>query len=713
MTVRSPIDVSPPRRPSREYRVYPALIERCAALEPIATAIAHPCDESSLQGAIEAAEAGLIRPILVGPEARIRAVAEQCGVDLAPYRVVDAPHSHAAAAQAVAIVRAGEAEALMKGSLHTDELMAEVVRKDTGLRTERRISHAFIMDVPTYPKPLVVTDAAINIFPDLETKADIVQNAIDMAHAFGREMPKVAILSAVETVTPKIPSTIDAAALCKMAERGQITGGAARRPAGLRQRDQQGGGGDQGHPLRGRGRCRHPAGAGPRGRQHSGQAADLPRQCRCRRHRAGRPGADHPDLARRQRARPHGVLRHRRAAGRPAPARRARSQRSSRAMADAVLTINAGSSSLKFSLWRVDGQAPALALEGQIEGIGTAPHMKAKDAQRQAAGRCAAGRTRAWITPPSSACSASGCASSWAIPGSPASAIASCTAASTSQHRCGSTRRCSRKLDKLCPLAPLHQPHNLAGIRAVAAAQPDLPQVACFDTAFHRAHPELADWFALPRRFYDDGIRRYGFHGLSYEYIAQHPARGRARAADARVVVAHLGSGASMCAMRAGRSVDSTMGFTALDGLPMGTRCGALDPGVVLHLIRAYGMDADAIEAMLYHDCGLKGVSGISNDMRDLLASDDPRAAQAVELFVWHIASELGALAAVLGGLDAFVFTAGIGERSPEIRAAGLRARRAGSALRSTTPPTMPAARASRAPRARSRCSRSRPTRSR
>ena len=229
------------------------------------------------------------------------------------------------------------------------------------------------------------------------------------------------------------------------------------------------------------------------------------------------------------------------------------------------------------------------------------------------------------------------------------------------------------KLDRLCPLAPLHQPHNLAGIRAVAAAQPDLPQVACFDTAFHRAHSELADWFALPRRFYDDGIRRYGFHGLSYEYIARTLPAVAPELKDASVVVAHLGSGASMCAMRAGRSVDSTMGFTALDGLPMGTRCGALDPGVVLHLIRAYRMDADAIEAMLYHDCGLKGVSGISNDMRDLLASDDPRAAQAVELFVWHIAKQLGALAAVLGGLDAFVFTAGIGERSPEIRAAGLR----------------------------------------
>jgi acetate kinase len=224
------------------------------------------------------------------------------------------------------------------------------------------------------------------------------------------------------------------------------------------------------------------------------------------------------------------------------------------------------------------------------------------------------------------------------------------------------------KLEALCPLAPLHQPHNLAGIRAVAAVQPDLPQVACFDTAFHRGHPELADWFALPRRFYDEGIRRYGFHGLSYEYIASVLPEVAPEIAKGRVVVAHLGSGASMCALTAGRSIDSTMGFTALDGLPMGTRCGALDPGVVLHLNRAYGMSADAIERMLYHECGLKGVSGISNDMRTLLASDDPRARHAIDLFVWRICRELGALAAVQGGIDGLVFTAGIGERSAEIR---------------------------------------------
>ena len=229
-TYQDPAEIAPAQKSPREYRVYPALIERCATLEPVTTAVAHPCDESSLTAAVEAAEAELIRPVLVGPEHKIRAVAGQQGLDLSRYRVVDAPHSHAAAAKAVEIVRAGEAETLMKGSLHTDELMAEVVRKETGLRTERRISHVFIMDVPTYPKPLGVTDAAINIFPDLETKVDIVQNAIDMAHALGVEQPKVAILSAVETVTPKIPSTIDAAALCKMAERGQITGGLLEGP---------------------------------------------------------------------------------------------------------------------------------------------------------------------------------------------------------------------------------------------------------------------------------------------------------------------------------------------------------------------------------------------------------------------------------------------------------------------------------------------------
>jgi acetate kinase len=338
-------------------------------------------------------------------------------------------------------------------------------------------------------------------------------------------------------------------------------------------------------------------------------------------------------------------------------------------MPEAILVLNAGSSSIKFSVYAL-GDAVRLSLDskGQIDGIGTRPHFLAEDAK----GLSLRDET-------------------FEIPGSDGHGQALRKLGGWLRERLADDRLVAAGhrvvhggpdfatpvavdpavlagLEGLVPLAPLHQPHNLAAIQAIQTHMPGLPQVACFDTAFHRGHPELADWFALPRRFYDEGIRRYGFHGLSYEYIASVLPEVAPEIASGRVVVAHLGSGASMCAMIAGRSVDSTMGFTALDGLPMGTRCGALDPGVVLHLNRAYGMDADTIERMLYHDCGLKGVSGISNDMRDLLASDDPRAAQAIDLFVWRIGRELGALAAVLGGLDGLVFTAGIGERSPEIR---------------------------------------------
>jgi phosphotransacetylase len=215
------------------FNGYEMLLEACKALEPIRVAVVHPCDDVSLTGAIDAAKAGLITPILVGPQQRIRAVAEKEGIDLTPYQIIDVEHSHAAAARSVELVRQGEAEALMKGSLHTDELLAEVVNKVTGLRTNRRISHCFIMDVPTYPKPLIVTDGAVNIAPDLKAKADICQNAIDLAQVLRIKQPKVAILSAVETVTPEIPSTIEAAALCKMADRGQITGGLLDGPLAL------------------------------------------------------------------------------------------------------------------------------------------------------------------------------------------------------------------------------------------------------------------------------------------------------------------------------------------------------------------------------------------------------------------------------------------------------------------------------------------------
>jgi len=223
-------------------------------------------------------------------------------------------------------------------------------------------------------------------------------------------------------------------------------------------------------------------------------------------------------------------------------------------------------------------------------------------------------------------------------------------------------------LDALVPLAPLHQPRSLAGIRAIAAWRPELPQVACFDTAFHRTQPAVAQAFALPRELADAGLRRYGFHGLSYESVVAALPRVAPELARGRVVIAHLGNGASLCAVRDGRSVATTMGFSALDGLVMGTRCGLLDPGVLLYLMRERGMGAPALEHLLYERSGLLGVSGLSSDMRVLLASDDPRAREAVDLFVYRIGRELGSMAAALGGADALVFTGGIGEHAAGIR---------------------------------------------
>jgi acetate kinase len=224
------------------------------------------------------------------------------------------------------------------------------------------------------------------------------------------------------------------------------------------------------------------------------------------------------------------------------------------------------------------------------------------------------------------------------------------------------------RLERYISLAPLHQPNNLAPIRTLLQNRPELPQVACFDTAFHRSHSAVADHFAIPERFYSEGIRRYGFHGLSYEYIADRLRQIAPEVASKRVIIAHLGSGASMCALVNGRSIESTMGFTALDGLPMGTRPGQIDPGVVLYLFAEKGMSAADVETLLYRDCGLKGLSGVSNDLRELADSGDPRAAFAIEYFVYRIALHAGMLAAALGGLDAFVFTAGIGENSRALR---------------------------------------------
>jgi acetate kinase len=224
------------------------------------------------------------------------------------------------------------------------------------------------------------------------------------------------------------------------------------------------------------------------------------------------------------------------------------------------------------------------------------------------------------------------------------------------------------ELRKLIPLAPLHQPYNLAAIEAVSERMPEVPQVACFDTSFHRGQPAVAEVVPLPREIREAGVQRYGFHGLSYEYIASVLPQVAPEIAGGRVIVAHLGSGASLCAMRAGKSVDSTLGFTALDGLCMGTRPGAVDPGVVLYLFQSLGLPAKEVETILYKKSGLLGISGVSNDMRDLFASREPSAALAVDYFVYRAAKEIGALAAVLGGLDGLVFTAGIGENSAEIR---------------------------------------------
>lgn len=333
-------------------------------------------------------------------------------------------------------------------------------------------------------------------------------------------------------------------------------------------------------------------------------------------------------------------------------------------MAGVVLVLNAGSSSLKFSVYEPRGDDLDLLVHGQIEGLTTRSHFVARDAAGRVVERRfdeAIGHERATGFLLDHV---------MALPGITLRAIG---------HRVvhGGSRyaepvridpQVMAALESLIPLAPLHQPHNLAPVRVLEARVPGIVQVACFDTAFHRTQPELAQMFALPRRLADLGVHRYGFHGLSYEYIARRLPAVDPGAASGRTVVLHLGNGASMCALQAGRSIATTMGFTALDGLPMGTRCGSLDPGVVLYLLDELGMTAREIEHLLYHDSGLLGVSGISSDVRTLEASADPRAGTALDLLAYRIGRELGSLVAALGGLDAMVFTAGIGENSARVR---------------------------------------------
>jgi len=337
---------------------------------------------------------------------------------------------------------------------------------------------------------------------------------------------------------------------------------------------------------------------------------------------------------------------------------------------DAILVVNAGSSSLKFQVFATSGSGGELdcLVKGQVDGVGSRPRLRAEGADK-----------KSLIDQTYSADK---------IPDLPAAIqVAGEWLRSTQKvnllavgHRVVHggpdfdrpvrvTREVAAQLERYISLAPLHQPNNLAPIRTLLDRRPELPQVACFDTAFHRGHGALADYYALPESFYREGVRRYGFHGLSYEYIAHRLPQVVPDIAKGRVIVAHLGSGASMCALASGRGVESTLGFTALDGLPMGTRPGQLDPGVVLYLIAEKGMSPAAVQDLFYKESGLKGLSGISNDVRELLDSKDPKAAFALDYFAYRAGLYVGMLAAALGGLDAFVFTAGIGENSPSMRA--------------------------------------------
>ncbi len=341
-------------------------------------------------------------------------------------------------------------------------------------------------------------------------------------------------------------------------------------------------------------------------------------------------------------------------------------------MHDVMLVLDSGSSSLKFAVYEMAAESAPLSrlAHGQVEGLGTHPHFTTFDAEGNEL-------DNSQLPSEDSANpheQAMGTVLSW-----------------LQAHRDGTHRLVAAghrvvhggklfaspvridnnvliKLDALSSLAPLHQPPALRAIRALQARLPELPQVACFDTAFHRSQPEVAQAYGLPRSLSDEGIRRYGFHGLSYQYIAQTLPQFLGEKANGKVVVAHLGNGASMCGMQGQRSMATTMGFTALDGLVMGTRCGNLDPGVVLHLIEQKGLSAAQVSELLYQQSGLLGVSGLSSDLRELIASNHKSAREAIDLFIYRAVRELGSLVAALGGIDALVFTAGIGEHSAEVR---------------------------------------------
>ncbi len=638
----------------------------------------------SLAGAIEAARLGLIRPVLVGPEARIRQVAAEASIDLGGIEIVGARHSHEAGEKAVGLVSAGRAEPLMKGSPHTDELMAPVAAREGGIRTARRISHCFVMDVPGRADPLIITDAAVNIAPTLEEKVDIVQNAIDLAHAMHFPEVRVAILSAMELVNPRLRSTIEAAAPCKMAERGQITGALLDGPLAL----------DTAIDMAAAS-VKHIVSA-VAGRANVLVVPDLEAGNMLAKSLSFLAGADAAGIVLGARVpiiltsradslqsrlascavasllvASRGGTRRRPCDDGPRGASGPGRAGPAMTAPGALFVLNAGSSSIKFALYRhhagPDRPEPVPLFHGQIERIASAPRLAIVDAAGAslAAHECGGATFDHHDATAEILRVATGL-----LRGLPVLAVG---------HRevHGGMEFASpvridaavlEKLAALIPLAPLHQPHNLAPIRAIARQAPQLAQAACFDTFFHHGQAPVAQAFALPRRFAGQGVRRYGFHGLSCEYLA---GRLRALAPDLaarRLVIAHQGNGASLCAAHQGKSVATTMGFTALDGLVMGTRCGSIDPGVILYMMDRHGMDARAIEDLLYRGSGLLGVSGIASDMRSLRASAAPAAAEAIALFVYRIVREVGSLAAALGGLDRLVFSAGIGEHDAATR---------------------------------------------
>lgn len=341
-------------------------------------------------------------------------------------------------------------------------------------------------------------------------------------------------------------------------------------------------------------------------------------------------------------------------------------------MSDLLLVLNAGSSSIKFTVFCVESAGleavePIEIIHGQVEGIGNRPLFKARNEQgavladsclnKELVGHHAALEyLLAWLD--------------FHLPEGQVVAVGHRVVHGGSERSAPGIvdEELMQALETLIPLVPLHQPHNLEGIRVLSKERPNIPQIVCFDTAFHRHCAELTRHFGLPDELFQEGVKRYGFHGISYEYIADVMAAQTPELANKKVVILHLGNGCSMCAMENGKSVDTTMGFSALDGLLMGTRCGSLDPGVLLYLMREKNMDVTQLENLLYKESGLLGVSGVSNDMRELMASDKPQAKLAVDLFVYRIQRELGSLIATLGGIDALVFTAGIGENSAEIR---------------------------------------------